>query len=230
MQRNVWRISSRYTNGENGTEKRGHGSLFIKLLLLMNTINDNKPLSFINQTMDLFETIKDLQEANQLLVMVQNEPQKVCDEYWIDMDDIYAVEMELTDRINALEDKDIKGFCESKLKQVNYSNSRIEWIKSEIARLQALLETEEKHLDKAKNSIDWIMKATGTDKLETSLNNLSYRKSESVSILDENSIPAEYWKEKVTKSIDKVGIKEAIKSWKEVAWASIQTNMNLQIK
>jgi hypothetical protein len=31
--------------------------------------------------MDLFETIKDLQEANQLLAMVQNEPQKVCDEY-----------------------------------------------------------------------------------------------------------------------------------------------------
>ena len=180
--------------------------------------------------MDLFDTIKDLQEANQLLAMVQNEPQKVCDEYWIDMDDIISVEEELIARINALEDKDIKGFCESKLKQVNYSNSRIEWIKSEIERLQKLQETEEKHLEKAKKSIDWIMKATWTDKLETSLNNLSYRKSESVSILDENSIPSEYWKVKEVKTVDKIMIKEAIKSWKEVTGASIETKQNLQIK
>lgn len=180
--------------------------------------------------MDLFETIKDLQEANQLLAMVQNEPQKVCDEYWIDMDDIYSVEEELIERINALEDKDIKWFCESKLKQVNYSNSRIEWIKSEIERLQKLQETEEKHLEKAKKSIDWIMKATWTEKLETALNNLSYRKSESVSILDENSIPEEYWKVKEVRSIDKIMIKEAIKSWKDVIGASIETKQNLQIK
>jgi sulfur carrier protein ThiS len=162
--------------------------------------------------------------------MVQNEPQKVCDEYWIDIDDIYSVEEELIERINALEDKDIKWFCESKLKQVNYSNSRIEWIKSEIERLQKLQETEEKHLEKAKKSIDWIMKATWTEKLETALNNLSYRKSESVSILDENSIPEEYWKVKEVRSIDKIMIKEAIKSWKDVIGASIETKQNLQIK
>lgn len=180
--------------------------------------------------MDLFETIKDLQEANQLLAMVQNEPQKVCDEYWIDMDDIYSVEEELIDRINALEDKDIKWFCESKLQQINYSNSRIEWIKTEIARLQNIVDIEEKHLEKAKKSIDWIMKATWTDKLETALNNLSYRKSESVSILDENSIPSEYWKVKEVRTIDKIKIKEDIKSWLNVIGASIETKQNLQIK
>ena len=162
--------------------------------------------------------------------MVQNEPQKLCDEYWIDMDDIYAVEMELMERINAIEEKDIKWFCESKLKQINYSAARIEWIKSEIARLQALQETEEKHLDKAKKSIDWIMRQTGTEKLETALNNLSYRKSESVSILDENSIPEEYWKVKEVRTVDKIMIKDAIKSWKDVTGASIETKQNLQIK
>lgn len=180
--------------------------------------------------MDLFETIKDLQEANQLLAMVQNEPQKVCDEYWIDMDDIYSVEEELIDRINALEDKDIKWFCESKLKQINYSNSRIEWIKTEIARLQNIVDIEEKHLDKAKNSIDWIMKATGTEKLETSLNNLSYRKSESVVITDEQAIVDEYWKVKEVKTIDKMKIKETIKSWLNVIGAKLETKQNLQIK
>lgn len=181
-------------------------------------------------TMDLFETIKDLQEANQLLAMVQNEPQKVCDEYWIDMDDIYSVEEELIDRINALEDKDIKGFCESKLKIINTANQRIEWIKSEIARLQAILEKEEKKLDKARNGIDWIMTQTGTQKLETSLNNLSYRKSESVVITDEQAIVDEYWKVKEVKTIDKMKIKETIKSWLDVIGAKLEIKQNLQIK
>lgn len=180
--------------------------------------------------MDLFDTIKDLQEANQLLAMVQNDPQKVCDEYWIDMDDIILVEEELIDRINALEDKDIKWFCESKLKQINYSNSRIEWIKTEIARLQNIVDIEEKHLEKAKNSIDWIMKATGTEKLETSLNNLSYRKSESVVITDEQAIVDEYWKVKEVKTIDKMKIKETIKSWLDVIGAKLEIKQNLQIK
>jgi len=85
-------------------------------------------------------------------------------------------------------------------------------MKAEVQRLESLIEKTEKTKEKAVKSVDWILKATGTEKLETSLNNLSYRKSESVSILDEALIPEEYRKEKVTKSIDKVSIKEAIKS------------------
>ena len=147
--------------------------------------------------MDLFEDIKNLSEARDLLAMIQNDPQTICEQYWIEMDDMYAVEEEVTARINAIEEKDIKKFCEYKL---------------------------------AKKSVDWIMRATKTEKLETSLNNLSYRKSESVSILDEALIPEEYRKEKVTKTIDKVSIKDAIKSGKDVAGASIEEKQNLQIK
>ena len=144
--------------------------------------------------------------------------------------DIYLVEEEITQRINAIEEKDIKKFVEYKLAIVNDWEMRKAWIEQEIKRLQDLLDLVNRNTEKAKKSIDWIMKATGTEKMETALNNLSYRKSESVSILDEALIPEEYWKEKVTKSIDKIWIKEAIKSWKDVAGASIQTNMNLQIK
>lgn len=180
--------------------------------------------------MDLFEDIKNLSEARDLLAMIQNDPKTICEQYWIEMDDMYAVEEEVTARINAIEEKDIKRYVEYKLSIVNDAEMRKAWIKLEIERLQKLLDTVERDWEKAKKSIDWIMKATKTEKLETSLNNLSYRKSESVSILDEALIPEEYRKEKVTKSIDKVSIKEAIKSWKDVAGASIQENMNLQIK
>lgn len=180
--------------------------------------------------MDLFEDIKNLSEARDLLAMIQNDPKTICEQYWIEMDDMYAVEEEVTARINAIEEKDIKKFCEYKLAIVNDAEMRKAWIKQEIERLQKLMEKVDKEWEKAKKSIDWIMKATKTEKLETSLNNLSYRKSESVSILDEALIPEEYWKEKVTKTIDKVSIKDAIKSGKDVAGASIQENMNLQIK
>lgn len=180
--------------------------------------------------MDILQTVKDLQEAHAMLWMIQNDPQTICEQYWVEKEDLILVEAELNDRINALEDKDIKWFCEVKLTQVNDSNSRIEWIKSEISRLQNLLEREEKRLEKAKASIDWIMKATWTEKLETALNNLSYRKSESVAIKNSELIPEEYWREKIEKSVDKTAIKNAIKNWIEVAWATIEVKQNLQIK
>lgn len=197
----------------------------------MNTTNENNHLSlYKNESMDLFETIKDIQEARDLLAKIQNEPEVVCERYWIEKDDLVLVEEELTNRINAIEENDVKNYCEWKLKIINELTSRIVWMKSEVERLESLIEKTEKTKEKAVKSVDWILKATGTEKLDTSLNSLSYRKSESVSVLDEALIPEEYWKEKVTKTIDKVWIKEAIKSWKDVAGASIQTNMNLQIK
>ena len=197
----------------------------------MNTTSENNHLSlYKNESMDLFEDIKNLSEARDLLAVIQNQPQLICEQYWIEMDDIIAVEEEVTARINAIEDKDIKRFCEYKLAVFNDAEMRKAWIKQEIERLQKLMEKVDKEWENAKKSVDWIMKATKTQKLETSLNNLSYRKSESVSILDEALIPEEYWKEKVTKTIDKVSIKDAIKSGKDVAGASIQENMNLQIK
>ena len=66
--------------------------------------------------------------------------------------------------------------------------------------------------------------------METDLNKLSFRKSESVSIFDEEAIPSEYKKEVVSVSIDKTEIKKAIKEWKEIPGATITEKQNLQIK
>lgn len=180
--------------------------------------------------MNILETIKDLAEARELLTQLQADPQSLCEEYGVDIDDMNIIESELEGRINAIESNDIKWFCEYKLAIYNNSKMRSEWIKKEIERLSNLVEYEEKQQEKAKNSINWILLSTNTDKLETEFNNLSFRKSEAVSIIDEASIPAEYWNIKEVKTIDKVWIKEAIKSGKEVAGASIETRQNLQIK
>lgn len=180
--------------------------------------------------MNIREDIKNLKEAQDLLWMIQNDPQTICEQYWVEPDDLILIEEELMDKINAIEENNIRWFIENKCEVINDYNMNIEWIKTEIARLQDIMEKYTKKMEKAKDSIDWIMKATNTDKIDTKLNCISYRKSEAVLIQDEAMIPTEYWKEKVTKSVDKTMIKEAIKSWKEVAWAVIEERQNLQIK
>lgn len=59
---------------------------------------------------------------------------------------------------------------------------------------------------------------------------ISFRKSESVTILDELSIPMDYVKTELVSSIDKVAIKAAIKEGKEVTGAEITVNQNISIK
>ena len=55
--------------------------------------------------MDILQTVKDLQEAHAMLWMIQNDPQTICEQYWVEKEDLILVEAELNDRINALEDK-----------------------------------------------------------------------------------------------------------------------------
>ena len=66
--------------------------------------------------------------------------------------------------------------------------------------------------------------------MKTEINELSYRKSEAVVLVDETLIPTEFKKEKVSVSIDKTEIKKALKEGKEIPWAVIETRQNLQIK
>ena len=49
-------------------------------------------------------------------------------------------------------------------------------------------------------------------------------------IEDESLVPQEYWKEKVTKSIDKTTLKKDIKEWLIIDWVIIEVDYNLVIK
>jgi hypothetical protein len=68
------------------------------------------------------------------------------------------------------------------------------------------------------------------NRLETPPLKISFRKSESVEIDDESAISFAYLKEKITYTIDKTAIKEAIKKGEVVAGARLQVNQNIQIK
>lgn len=52
----------------------------------------------------------------------------------------------------------------------------------------------------------------------------------SIDVFDENQIPPEFWREKIISSIDKIKLKEVLSEGVEVAGASIQRRIKLEIK
>lgn len=59
---------------------------------------------------------------------------------------------------------------------------------------------------------------------------ITFRKSESVNVLDESIIPTEYIKTKTETTVDKAGIKKALKEGKVIEGAELVANNNIQIK
>lgn len=84
--------------------------------------------------------------------------------------------------------------------------------------------------ERLKTYLSDMMNRAGKTKVETDNVRISFRKSESVDILDESLIPEEYINTKLTVTPDKVSIKKAIKSGQEILGAMLIENQNLQIK
>lgn len=83
------------------------------------------------------------------------------------------------------------------------------------------------NIERLKHYIDEQLQKAGIEKLQAGAFKLSYRKSESVLITDDQAIPDIYLK--VKKEADKTAIKKAIKEGLEVDGAELVTNKNLQM-
>lgn len=108
-----------------------------------------------------------------------------------------------------------------------------EAIDSEIERLLKIQESEKKRQDKLLSLIDRLVSPLYQDKpLAIGNFKVSYRKSESTVIDDQSKLPIEYlvYKPAPEPAPDKVKIKEAIKEWKEVTGARIETKLSLTVK
>ena len=173
------------------------------------------------------ENIKNLFEATSILMDLDNP--EYLEANWIAEDEvdglkkeidkqIASCEAELWDQLNRL----------SLLRQQNQilANGYLE----ESLRLRQLADGYDKKVNRIENTMDYLLKTFKKTDFNTDLYKLSYRKSESVEISNENALPKEFMKEKITTAPDKVAIKEALKNWQEVPWASIKINNNLQIK
>lgn len=125
---------------------------------------------------------------------------------------------------------EVKPFIEAQLRKRQEAQMFATGLEAEIKRLSELKNSAEKKIERADKQIDYLLKLFKIEKMQTEINELSYRKSEAVVFTDEEAIPAEYKKEKITISVDKTEIKKALKAWTEVPGAMIETRQNLQIK
>lgn len=103
-------------------------------------------------------------------------------------------------------------------------------IDAEIERLTNLKYRASRKLELFKQTLSQAMQEFGVEKVETPTLKLSFRKSEAIEITDEGAIPVEYIDEKVTTSISKTRIKEALKEGRAVAGAQLVQRKSLQIK
>ena len=113
---------------------------------------------------------------------------------------------------------------------VKQMESDVTIIDAEIKRLNELKKARLKTIDRLETTVSQAMQLYQINRLETPTLKISFRKSESVEIDDESAISFAYLKEKITYTIDKAMIKEAIKKGEVVAGARLQQNQNIQIK
>ena len=97
------------------------------------------------------------------------------------------------------------------------------------AEKQAFEERQKRAEKKAESLKNYLASALEGQKFKTARVECSYRSSESVNVTDITVIPTEYLKF-AEPTADKIAIKAAIKSGKEIAGAEIVSKQNLLIK
>ena len=122
-------------------------------------------------------------------------------------------------------------------KSINYAYAirsieyDLEAIDSEIKRLQALKTSRTNAIERMKSAVLDAMGIYGIDKIETPTMKISVRlNNPAVELVNEYQIPDIFKKEKVTVSIDKTAIKEAIESGLEVQGAVLNRKKRLEIR
>ena len=136
-------------------------------------------------------------------------------------------EQTVADTLEAIgADEKIDSYC----KIIKSYENDISNIDNEIARLKARKDHAEKNISRMKTALDNFMQATQKDKVKTQLFTVSYRKSTSVEILDQERIPLQYRKVKIEESPDKSAIKKILSEGGTVAGCQLKENKNLQIK
>lgn len=103
-------------------------------------------------------------------------------------------------------------------------------IKTEEETLSERRKAKEAKIERLKEYLATSMTAAGEDKFETAKTAVSFRKSKAVVIDNEDIVPIEYKKEKITVTPDKTAIKKAIESGAEIAGARIEERRKVAIK
>ena len=115
------------------------------------------------------------------------------------------------------------------LKYLNNLQADLEQIKLEKQRLDKIKKSKESKYNKLSDYIISVMTNLDKAKIETDIGNYALRKSTKVDILDEKLIPEEYFNISIDKTVNKVTLKEVLKS-QEVPGVRLATGYNLNIQ
>lgn len=105
-----------------------------------------------------------------------------------------------------------------------------EGLKAEEQRFTDRRKRNERLIDRLKGNLTDNLLKVDKRTLKTDHFAYSFRKSTVVNVLDESAIPAEYIKEKVTKSVDKTALKKALAEGNAIDGAVLEVRENIQIK
>ena len=177
--------------------------------------------------MSIKESINNLSDA--MLLIEQLENPEYLEANGIAPEEVPELK-KVAEELVAKSQDEVKPFIEYKLRNRQEAQIFVTWLDAEISILLELKQTYTKRIASADKQIDYLLRLFKIEKMQTEINELSYRKSEAVVFTDEEAIPAEYKKEKTTISVDKTEIKKALKSGTEVPGAMIEVRQNLQIK
>jgi len=123
-----------------------------------------------------------------------------------------------------------------KEKAVNYAyvikqlSHEVNAVDLEIKRLQDIKKRHDKTIERMEAAISNAMQLYGIDKIDSSFIKLSFRKSESVEVINEAQLSEDFITTKTTITPNKVAIKDALKKGADVLGAVLKTTFNLQIK
>ena len=115
------------------------------------------------------------------------------------------------------------------LKYLNNLQADLEQIKLEKQRLDKIKKSKEAKYNRLSDYIISVMTNLDKAKIETDIGNYALRKSTKVEILDEKLIPEEYFNISIDKTVDKLTLKEVLKS-QEIPGVRLATGYNLNIQ
>ena len=130
------------------------------------------------------------------------------------------------DELGRQEADKIDRFCQF----VRIESERAEAIKAESKRLARKAQTAQNRLDYIRARYLTIMQQHGLRKVSGKVYTASVRESQAVAIEDQNAIPAEFWKVKEERTVDKVMVKNHIKAGQVVPGCSLIPTYSLQTR
>lgn len=96
--------------------------------------------------------------------------------------------------------------------------------------LESRIRSTERIMDTIKSRCLDAMRVLDTKSIKAADIAVSARRSEQVDVFDESLVGAEFWTEKVTRTVSKTAIKDAIKAGADVQGARLVPNLTLTIK